>query len=165
MYVRRCTILLLEPRERLDFDLALIAAGGNGLRSTLQWLALAPPSDAEIELSAVEVALLGALSPTQWSDFGELTRTHPRAALEGLLAKALIVAEDSAAAARDEALRDTHWRGVSAALHYGSRWRGVDTAAIQKDLAEAGAGDEKRHQDDNALAIKIIRDMARRQRE
>jgi putative peptide maturation dehydrogenase len=141
MFVRRCTILMLEPREQLAFDLALVASGGNGLRSTLQWFALAPPRDAEIELSADEVALLGALSPTQWAAFDELSRLHARAALESLLAKDLIVAQGTDTAARDEMLRDTHWRSTSAALHYGSRWRGIDTEAIQKDLAESGDGD------------------------
>jgi putative peptide maturation dehydrogenase len=141
MHVRRCSIVMLEPRERLDFDLALVAAGGNGLRSTLQWYALAPPRDAEIELSADEAALLGALSPTQWMDFDDLARAHPRTALDGLLAKELIVAEGSEAATRDEQLRGTHWRSASAVLHYGSRWRGIDTEAIQKDLAESGDGD------------------------
>ena len=141
MLVRRCTIVLLEPCEHLDFDLALIASGGNGLRSTLQWVALAPPRDAEIELAANEVALLGALSPTQWMDFDELARTHPRQTLENLLAKELILAQGGDAAARDEKLRDTHWRSASAVLHYGSRWRGIDTEAIQKDLAENGDGD------------------------
>ena len=141
MQIRRCTILMLEPRERLDFDLALIASGGNGLRSTRQWYALAPPRDAEIELSADEAALLGVLSPTQWMDFDELARSQPRAALEGLLAKELIVQQGSAAASRDEQLRATHWRSASAVLHYGSRWRGIDTEAIQKDLAESGDGD------------------------
>jgi putative peptide maturation dehydrogenase len=141
MRVRRRTILMLEPRERLDFDLALIAAGGNGLRSTLQWYALAPPRDAEIELNAEEVVLLGALSPTQWLEFDELARAHSRATLDSLLAKELIVQQGSAAAARDEQMRATHWRSASAVLHYGSRWRGIDTEAIQKDLAESGDGD------------------------
>jgi len=141
MQIRRCTILMLEPRERLDFDLSLIAAGGNGLRSTLQWFALAPPRDADIELSAEEAALLGAVSPTQWSDFEELARAHARATLESLLAKELILAQDSAAAARDEMLRETHWRSTSAVLHYLSRWRGIDTEAMQRDLAESGDGD------------------------
>jgi putative peptide maturation dehydrogenase len=139
MLVRRRTILMLEPRERLDFDLALIASGGNGLRSTLQWFALAPPHDAEIELTSEEAALLGTLSPTQWTDFDELA--HARAALESLLTKELVIAQNSEAGTRDEQLRDTHWRSASAVLHYGSRWRGIDTEAIQKDLAESGDGD------------------------
>ena len=141
MQIRRCAIVALEPRERLDFDLDLVAAGGNGLRSTLQWVALAPPRDTEMELSAEEAALLGAISPTQWTDCDELARTHARATLDSLLDKQLLVAQDSKAAARDDRLRDTHWRSASAVLHYGSRWRGVDTEAIQAGLAEADGGD------------------------
>jgi len=141
MQVRRRTIVMLEPRERLDFDLALVATGGNGLRSTLEWLALAPPREAEIVLTAEEVALLGALSPTQWADFDQLAHTHPRTALDALLVKELIVVQGSETDVRDDKLRDTHWRNSAAVQHYSSRWRGVDTEAIQKDLAENDAGD------------------------
>jgi len=78
MQIRRCAIVLLEPRERLDFDLALVRERGNGLRSKLEWFALAPPRAAEIALTAEEVALLGELSPTQWADCEELACAHPR---------------------------------------------------------------------------------------
>jgi len=141
MRVRRCSIVMLEPREHLDFDLSFVAAGGNGLRSTRHWFALAPPRATEIELSAEEAALLGLLSPTQWTDFAELARVHARASLENLLAKELIVAQDSPAAARDDKLRDTHWRGHAAVQHYSSRWAGIDTEAIQRDLVEVEGGD------------------------
>jgi putative peptide maturation dehydrogenase len=141
MLIRRCTHLTLAPRESLHFDLSLIAAGGSGLRSTLQWFALAPPRDAQIALTDEEVMLLGRLSPTQWSDFDELARASAPATLRNLLANGLIVAQGSDAAERDEQLRNTHWRNESAALHYMSRWRCVDTDAIQKELAETDGGD------------------------
>lgn len=136
MQIRRCAIVMLEPRERLDFDLGLIATGGNGLSSTLEWTAFAPPREDAIVLTADEAALLGVLSPTQWIDVDVHASAHPKAALEGLLAKELVVAQGSVAAARDEKLRETHWRSFAAVQHYASRWRGVDTESAQRESAE-----------------------------
>jgi putative peptide maturation dehydrogenase len=141
MLVRRSTIVMLDSREQLDFDLTLVAAGGNGLRSTLQWFALAPPRDEEIVLSADEVVVLGILSPTQWVDLDELARVHSPAVLQSLLDKQLVVAQHSIAALRDDALRDTHWRSQAAVQHYSSRWHGVDTEAIQRDLTDCNGDD------------------------
>ena len=45
MQVRRCAHLMIEPRERLDFDLSLLASGGTGLRNVVEWIALAPHRD------------------------------------------------------------------------------------------------------------------------
>ena len=42
MRVRRCAVLYLEPRERVEFDLAGLLAGGSGARRHPQWLAHAP---------------------------------------------------------------------------------------------------------------------------
>ena len=42
MRVRRCKVLFLEPREQVDFELQGLLSGGDGLRRTPQWLALAP---------------------------------------------------------------------------------------------------------------------------
>lgn len=136
MQIRRCAIVMLEPRERLDFDLGLVAAGGNGLRSMLEWTALAPPREDAIVLTADEAALLGKLSPTQWIDAETPARAYPHAALQGLLAKELVVAQGSAAAAHDDKLRETHWRSFAAVQHYASRWRGVDTERAQRESAE-----------------------------
>jgi putative peptide maturation dehydrogenase len=37
-------------------------------------------------------------------------------------------------------LRDTHWRNASAAMHFASRWRGVDTEAVEQQYAETATG-------------------------
>ena len=78
MQVRRCAHVMLEPRERLDFDLALLATGGTGLRTVIEWIALAPHRDTEVVLSLDEVAVLGALSPSQWVPLDELAQSHSR---------------------------------------------------------------------------------------
>ena len=60
MQVRRCALVLIEPRESVDFDLAEMAAGETGVRERLQWVALAAHCDDEIPLSEAEVTVLGA---------------------------------------------------------------------------------------------------------
>ncbi|HEY0179766.1 MAG TPA: putative peptide maturation dehydrogenase, partial [Dokdonella sp.] len=127
---------MIEPRERLAFDLSLLLEGSSGLHEVLEWVAVAPHVDAELVLDADEVVVLGAISPRHWTDVDELARKHPRGALDALLAKRLLVAEHDAAAAGDQALRDAHWRAASAVMHYGSRWRAVDAAERERRYAE-----------------------------
>ena len=68
MRLRRCTVLYLEPREEAAFDLASLLAGGNGLRRTRRWLALAPHLEMEVEVDADERELLGLLGPGEWTE-------------------------------------------------------------------------------------------------
>lgn len=139
MQVRRCAHVMIEPRERLDFDLSLLASGGTGLRNVVEWVALAPHRDEEVALSAEELAVLGVLSPSQWTPLDELAQTHPRAILQALLDKQLLIAQadgDGAAREADEFLRDTNWRGLDAVAHRFSRWREVDTVEAQRRFGE-----------------------------
>jgi putative peptide maturation dehydrogenase len=141
MQVRRCAIVTLEPREKLEFNLALVSAGGSGLRKTVEWVALAPHLTEEIALGNDEVLVLGAVSPSRWAELDELANTHPRGAIDSLLAQGLLVAESTEADTRDRVLRGAHWRCASAVMHYASRWRGVDTEAMAQQFSEIGAGD------------------------
>ncbi|MGH8147965.1 MAG: putative peptide maturation dehydrogenase, partial [Rhodanobacteraceae bacterium] len=143
MQVRRCATVLIEPRETLGFDLAELALGETGVRERLGWVALAAHRDDEIPLDAAEVAVLGALSPSRWQALDELSQRHPRAVLEALLAKGLLIAQqpaDDAArqlAQADEAVRAVHWRGLSAIAHRHTRWRDVDTEEAERLFSEA----------------------------
>lgn len=140
MRLRRCAIVHLEPRERLVFDLALLGDGGNGLRNVIEWIALAPHLDDEVTLSADTVQVLGAMSPGEWRELDELRATHPAVAIDALRHAGLLVAEGSAEAVRDERVRATHWRGISAVMHYASRWRGVDTKDAEQRFTELSEG-------------------------
>jgi putative peptide maturation dehydrogenase len=140
MRLRRCAIVHLEPRESLVFDLELLTGGGTGLRDSIEWFALAPHLDDEVVLDAEAAAALGTVSPSQWREFDELAAAHPRAAIDALCSRELLVAEGSAAAERDQRLRDTHWRGLSATMHYASRWRGVDTKDAEQRFTELSEG-------------------------
>jgi putative peptide maturation dehydrogenase len=130
---------MVEPRERLAFTLAQLAEGGNGLRSVVEWFALAPHLGTEIAVSSEEVTALGKISPSRWVE-SETAGIEP-AVLYALIEKELVLAEGSAAAARDERLRDTHWHPASATMHYTSRWRNVDTEAAEREYAEVLRGD------------------------
>ncbi|GAP64854.1 hypothetical protein MBSD_n0136 [Mizugakiibacter sediminis] len=140
MRIRRCVTLVIEPRERIEFDLGVLLAGETGVVSRLEWVALAPHLDDEQVLADVEVAALGAISPTQWADREALAQRHSDAVLDGLLAKGLLVGEEATAsddaAARDAALRGAHWRGLSAVAHRFGRWRGIDSNEVERRFAE-----------------------------
>lgn len=142
MHIRRCATLLIEPRETIGFDLGALLGGETGVRTTLGWVALAGHVDEEIPLDAAEVALLGELSPNAWVPFDQLAQRHPRATLEALLAKGLLMARDAKAdsndiAQADEALREAHWRGLSAVAHRHTRWKDVDTEDAERRFSEA----------------------------
>jgi putative peptide maturation dehydrogenase len=136
-------MVLVEPRESIDFDLAELALGETGVRERLGWLALAAHCDEEIPLDAAEVAALGALSPGHWQSLDELSQRHSRAVLEALLAKGLLIAQEPVDessrqfAQADDAVRAVHWRGLSAVAHRHTRWRDVDSEAIERLFSEA----------------------------
>ena len=140
MRVRRCAALILEPRERLEFDLALLSGEDAGVRTVIEQVAIAPHLATEVVLGAEESAVLASLSPSRWSEFEALSQVHPRETLEALSGKGLLIAEGSALDARDQRVRDTHWRGVSAAMHYASRWQRVDTESVRQQFAETAEG-------------------------
>lgn len=127
MRMRRCAVLMIEPRERIDFDLRQLAGGGTGMRSTIEWIARVPHLDGEFAVSAAEAALLGEMSPTLWRTTAELSTAGNAAVLDALLDKGLLVGEGSDADERDRKLREIHWRPAAAVMHYASRWNGVDT--------------------------------------
>jgi len=140
MQVRRCASLVLEPRERLEFDLGLLSSGNSGLRQVVEWIALAPHLDDEVVLTAQEAAALGTLSPTRWIDIDASRTTPTSEVLDRLLEKGLLVTATNQAGSRDQILRDTHWRSTSAVMHYASRWHGVDTEDAEQQFAEYNDG-------------------------
>jgi len=130
----------VEPRERLEFDLADLAQGGSGLRDVLEWVALGPQFAEPVVLSASEVGALGQISPSQWRERDALVAEHTQPLVDALLAKALLVAEDSIAAGADAKTQATHWRTASAVMHYASRWSGIDASEAQRQFSETDNG-------------------------
>lgn len=139
---RRCRHLLIEPREDLSLDLSSLLAGGDGLAAARQWIALAPHLDAEVELEADEVAVLGACAVQAWQPVEPLRQAHPPGAVERLLDKGLLIGDHAGHAeirARDQALRDEHWWSPAAVAWAGSRWEDIDAGAAEGRTPSAAA--------------------------
>lgn len=137
--VRRCEILVLEPRETSRFDLACLLEGGNGMRRSLGWTALAPHLGEPVCVDAAQREMLGAISPSQWRDAAAL---GDPGTLQSLLDAGLILHEHPADAqtqvfrSADDRQRSAHWHPLAAVLHAFSRWSGVDAVA---NTRESGA--------------------------
>lgn len=133
MRVRRCAVLYLEPRERVEFDLAGLLSGGSGARRSREWAAHTPHLEHPVELGTAERDLLAELSPEAWTP-EEMLAGWPGGALDALLDAGLVVAEDAEGqhgshAHRDAQLRAGHWWAPAAMLHRAARWSGQDAAA------------------------------------
>jgi putative peptide maturation dehydrogenase len=140
MRVRRCALLMFEPRQRVEFDLSLLASGHSGLREVVELFAITPHLPDAVALSATELAALALMSASTWSDRADFEALHSREIVDQLVRIGLVVAEGSDHAARDQQVRDSHWRNGSAAMHYASRWSGVDTEISEQQFVDINAG-------------------------
>ncbi len=136
MRIRRCALLRLESREETRFDLAALLSGDTGVVSHMRWLAHAPTLQAEVEVDAAEVALLGETSPSDWVSAAPLRMRHGAARVRRLLRAGLLVGSTAAWAhwrREDERVRALHWHGAAADYHHASRWSGIDAAGEVED--------------------------------
>lgn len=131
MRVRRCTIVYLEPRERVEFDLAGLLAGGAGASRRQEWVAHAPHLAAPVAIDEAARECLGRLSAEAWTA-AEALAAWPAGVLDRLLDWGLAIAEDGGQAAADASLRDGHWWGPAAMFHRAGRWAGEDAAAASE---------------------------------
>lgn len=132
--------MLLESRERLEFDSSLLGTSHVGLRRVFETVALAAHCDEGIVLSNDEASAILNISSSLWQDFDQLCAEHSRELLQNLVAKRLLISDDGVdtdAARRDQTLRDMRWRPLDAIVHRYSRWRGVDTVDAQRQLGES----------------------------
>lgn len=135
MRVRRCAIVVAEPRESFHFDLARLLVGETGIVHRREWFALAAHLDAEILLDDEQVAVLGRLSVEEWHGLDSLRAMHGTAVVDALHAYGLVISDDDADAAlrvRDDAVRGGHWRALSAVYHRHTRWTGIDTLEAER---------------------------------
>lgn len=127
MLIRRCAVLLLEPREETQFRLEQLLRGGDGLVRTLRCMALAPHLEAPIELDQEASAWLATLSPNVWIRLEP--GSHQEELALPLVQAGLLVSkddDDSDLARRDTRLRTVYWHPLAAVMHAFSRWDGVD---------------------------------------
>ena len=137
MLIRRCAILMIEPRENVEFDFDSLLSGGAGLRKQRQWLALAPHLGAAVELSAEEIAPLGLVSTRDWSERERVAEECDDALIDALLKKGLLIADAPEFAdmrAREERLRDQYWHPLTAVAHAFGRWDGVTSGENMRNV-------------------------------
>jgi putative peptide maturation dehydrogenase len=137
MQVRRCALVFVEPREKLDFDLDRLVSGGTGMEMVVEWIALAAHLDDEQVLNAAEAALLGMLSPSQWIEFENIACGESKQTLESLIAKGLLISDANCHVelrSSDDTVRDSHWKGLSATLHRHTRWHAIDTLEVERQF-------------------------------
>lgn len=130
MKIRRCAVLYIESREKLSIDWRTVLAGGSALAASTGWLALAPHLDQEFSIDADELAALGGISQTVWSDRAGVEQSYGAASISHLLELGLLVSdapEHATLRARDETLRAMHWRPLSALAHTFGRWHAVSS--------------------------------------
>ena len=140
MHLRRCTIVMFEPREEIAFDLQAILQGRAEPSTRTTWFALAGHLDQPVEVTGAQRELLGRLGSHAWT--AEAALEADRTVWQPLLQAGLLIADGPAHAElrhRDEALRDAHWWPLSALAHRHARWSGVDSAASMRanDLVTA----------------------------
>lgn len=132
MRVRRCAIVVLEPRETVSYTLESLLQGGNGLDHAMQWLALAAHLDEPVAVSEGQRKVLGELSPTHWAD----RSPYDGETLDSLIAQGLVLEEhaaDCGFAQADARLRTAHWHPLAALLHAFTRWDDVDAVKNTRD--------------------------------
>jgi len=135
MQIRRCAILMFEPRAGFSLDLSLLLKGQAGLTPSMQWQALAAHLDAPVGVAPDEMALLGRIEPDRWMD--AIAGDIPDAMLLRLLDAGLVISDSEAHAVhrrRDQRVRDANWWPLAALLHRMGRWTGVNSA---RDMREA----------------------------
>lgn len=131
---RRCAVLMIEPHEQLQLDLEGLLLAGETFTSRMSCLALAPHLGVPVEIDADELLGLVRIGETPWLSQEKLGQLMPFAVAERLLQKGLLMDDSDAHATlreRDDAVREGHWRPLSAVAHYFSRWSdtGVDEDA------------------------------------
>lgn len=143
MKVRRCSILHLEPREQVEFNLAALLSGGDGLKRNCYWVALAPHLDNEVIVDEAECILLGRLSPEAWTDGADF-RKNAGASLRSLLRKGLVIGRHARYLAfrlQDERIRNAHWHPLAATFNAFTRWRDADAVQAMVDTGTSTAAE------------------------
>jgi putative peptide maturation dehydrogenase len=128
MKLRRCAVLYIEPREELAIDWKVVLSGGSALAAKTHWVALAPHLDQELTIDPEQLTALGGLGPTVWTERAAAEQRFGEQCVADLLEQGLLIGDTPQYAVqreRDETLRATHWRPLSALTHTFGRWRGV----------------------------------------
>lgn len=127
MRIRRCVVVLLEPRETAEFQLQDLLEGGTGVVGQLSWLAHAPHLPAPVQIDATHVPLLGALGAVDWVERAVMDARFGSEPVDALLSSGLLLAQpDDTDQLADDAYRSVGWHPPAAVAHMASRWEGID---------------------------------------
>ena len=144
MRVRRCAIVLIEPRERFDFAFESILEGGAGMQATREWIALAAHLGEAVVLDPGEIVPLGAISPSEWMERADADAMCGAAIVDALLQKELFISDDErhiAARQRDEHIRATHWHPYTATVQAFGRWQGISSGEQVRSIGILSVAD------------------------
>lgn len=134
MQIRRCAIVMFEPRSEVSLDVSLLLQGQAGLVTRKFWHALAAHLDGPVEVSIQEIDLLGRIASDRWVE-------HAQVGIEGivlqrLLEIGLLISEGPGEAAnrdRDQSVRDANWWPLSALQHRMGRWADINSAREMRE--------------------------------
>lgn len=132
MLIRRCAIVMIEPREDAAFDFSSLLAGGPGLARRRSWVAYAAHLDAPVVVDAVAREALGVIPSGDWVAPSDLDVPTP--ILQMLIDGGLVVTDrdDDPFRARDDNVRAAHWWPLSALAHRHGRWKDTDSVAAME---------------------------------
>jgi putative peptide maturation dehydrogenase len=144
MRLRRCAIVLVEPRERFDFAFEFIIEGGSGLQATREWIALAAHLPEPVVINIDEIAPLGLISSSEWIERTDADARCGSRLVDGLLEKELLIADDPrhiAARNRDDEVRAAHWHPYTAIVQAFGRWQGVSSGEQVRSIGIVSVAD------------------------
>jgi len=125
--VRRASGLLIQPRERVDLDLASLLCGGSGVRAVTDWIAYAPHLGKAVEIDAKQLMALAHVEQGRWCEVTAVMAQVDADVLQGLFDHGLVIGpdDDSDAAHGDANLRSIPWENLAVVAHTFARWEGV----------------------------------------
>src|ERR1700759_4468968 len=94
MRIRRCYAVMIEPRERVEFDLSTLFSGQTGVTQVIEWIALAAHLDNEVALTQEETSALAQISPERWIERNDIPEQASRDAVEALIGKGLLITDE-----------------------------------------------------------------------
>ncbi|PPU16360.1 putative peptide maturation dehydrogenase [Xanthomonas arboricola] len=147
MLIRRCEIVLFQPREDISFEMASLLAGGDGLVRSLSWIAIAPHLEEEAVVTIDELVLLGKLGPDTWVDRRSI-EVEDLGIIDRLLDIGLLVSKNKRYKFnndRDEKVRSNFWWPFAAVMQKAGRWKGVNSVA-DMETSQTVTVEQMRHQ-------------------
>ena len=132
MILKRPGILQIEFRERPQFSLENLLAGGPGVVTQSEWIALAPHVGKEVPLEFGDLAVFDALAAAGSIARHALESSFGATRVGRLMNAGLLIGDGDEHAGlreRDEAMRAVSWWGPAAVAHTFGRWQGVDVAS------------------------------------